>query len=189
MKDEIIGKRFNKLTPIKRIGGPRNKYLCKCDCGNTSEVCKYNIVSGITKSCGCIRGIKNIIGKKFNKLTVIREHGRDKSGRLIYLCRCDCGNETIVNRSNIMTGCTKSCGCLRRDRTKDISGNKYNLLTVIEKHSVVDNVHYYKCDCDCGTKGVIVSRKSLVSGNTKSCGCLRKKANRIKFIEENKINE
>lgn len=31
------------------------------------------------------------------------------------LCRCQCGTEKLVNRSNLVSGKTKSCGCLRRE--------------------------------------------------------------------------
>lgn len=186
MKDEMIGKKFGKLTPIERIGGHRNSYLCKCDCGNTSKVPKHSLMTGNTKSCGCLVNKIDIIEKKFGKLTVIKEYDRDHHNKLRYLCKCDCGNEKIVRKSSLLYGGTKSCGCLVN---KNIIGKKYNLLTVIEKDSVVNGVHYYKCDCDCGTKGVVIARSAITTGGTKSCGCLKKKANRIKFMEEKKANE
>lgn len=31
----------------------------------------------------------------------------------MWLCKCDCGQSTIVEASNLTTGNTKSCGCLR----------------------------------------------------------------------------
>ena len=34
-------------------------------------------------------------------------------GKSMWLCQCDCGNDTIVESSNLITGNTKSCGCLR----------------------------------------------------------------------------
>lgn len=47
-------------------------------------------------------------GKKFNKLTVIRELGYGQ-----VLCRCDCGNIKEINKGAVINGRTKSCGCLR----------------------------------------------------------------------------
>jgi len=53
----------------------------------------------------------NIVGERFTRLTVIKFE--EIRGRYSYwLCRCDCGNETIV-RGNLLTyGSIKSCGCL-----------------------------------------------------------------------------
>jgi hypothetical protein len=61
MKDEIIGKRFNKLIVVKRMkdkrystGTIKKQYLCLCDCGNykiVSSKCLYNKATG---SCGCL---------------------------------------------------------------------------------------------------------------------------------------
>lgn len=55
---------------------------------------------------------------------------------------------------------------------KDITGEKFGRLTAIER--VGKNKYNYalwKCKCDCGNE-VVVSGRSLRSGNTKSCGCL-----------------
>ena len=56
---------------------------------------------------------------------------------------------------------------------------KYGKLTVIkdvEKHIYPSGIKTRKvlCKCDCG-KNVEVIFKSLKSGNTNSCGCIRKK--------------
>ena len=55
-----------------------------------------------------------MLGKKFGKLTVIEEAGQNKNGTFEYLCRCDCGNEIIVNGSSLRRGHSKTChkkGC------------------------------------------------------------------------------
>lgn len=51
----------------------------------------------------------------------------------------------------------------------DIINKRFGLLTVVS----LDRPNYYLCKCDCG-KTNIVLRKSLMSGNTKSCGHLQK---------------
>lgn len=55
--------------------------------------------------------VKNIAGNKFGMLTVI-EKSKSINGKAYWLCKCDCGNETIVSGSNLRTGAVKSCGCL-----------------------------------------------------------------------------
>lgn len=55
MKD-LTGKRFGKLVAIERIKEKGSKWLCKCDCGKYTSVLTWNLVSGMTKSCGCGKG-------------------------------------------------------------------------------------------------------------------------------------
>ena len=56
------------------------------------------------------------IGDRFGKLVVVKYNGVRKkpSGSTVglYLCKCDCGNYTVVKTNNLTSGCTKSCGCL-----------------------------------------------------------------------------
>jgi hypothetical protein len=57
---------------------------------------------------------------------------------------------------------------------KDLTGQKFNYLTVIEHAGKNDiNKHLYLCKCDCGNTTITVG-ESIKSGNTKSCGCMRK---------------
>ena len=55
MKD-LTGKRFGKLVAIKRDEQDSSKWVCKCDCGNTTSVYMHNLTCGKAKSCGCKRG-------------------------------------------------------------------------------------------------------------------------------------
>lgn len=54
---DLTGQRFGRLTVIERVPSPvRNaKWLCKCDCGNTTAVLGTVLRSGDSKSCGCYR--------------------------------------------------------------------------------------------------------------------------------------
>lgn len=53
-------------------------------------------------------------GQRFGKLTAIHVVRKpEKSKRIFWLCRCDCGNETFVSSGNLRSGGVKSCGCLR----------------------------------------------------------------------------
>lgn len=57
----------------------------------------------------------DITGQKFGRLTVIEMAGRSKSGRVLWRCKCDCGNEKIVKGVELRKGCVCSCGCLHKD--------------------------------------------------------------------------
>lgn len=61
-----------------------------------------------------------LIGQKFGRLTVIDFHHKDKYNNLYWLCKCDCGNETVVRTGNLRTGHTVSCGCYMRERSKEL---------------------------------------------------------------------
>lgn len=52
------------------------------------------------------------VGQEFGRLTVSESVGSGKS-----LCKCSCGNEKIVRTQYLLSGNTKSCGCLKRDLT------------------------------------------------------------------------
>ena len=59
-----------------------------------------------------------MIGKKFGKLTVIEDAGRSPRRYILWKCRCECGNETIVTSNNLRSGNTKSCGCVGKAKVK-----------------------------------------------------------------------
>ena len=59
----------------------------------------------------------DLIKKKFGRLSVIKRNGLLSNGKenlKAWECICDCGNKTIVRGRDLITGNTKSCGCLFR---------------------------------------------------------------------------
>ena len=60
--------------------------------------------------------LKDLIDKKYNKLTVIGEtKQKDNFGNKLWICKCDCGNTTIISTHNLLSGHVKSCGCLHKE--------------------------------------------------------------------------
>jgi len=58
-----------------------------------------------------------IKGKQFNRLTALwKSKKKTKWGRPIWVCRCMCGNLIEVSRNSLITGNTKSCGCLNKEK-------------------------------------------------------------------------
>ena len=51
-------------------------------------------------------------GKRFGRLVVLREAGRDNDRNVLWKCLCDCGNIKVVSGRHLRTDNTKSCGCL-----------------------------------------------------------------------------
>jgi hypothetical protein len=115
------GKRFGRLTVIKRTDqkqGSSYLWLCKCDCGNELLVRTERLTTGNVKSCGCLRREtrkNDIKGKRFGRLVAVENTGRKKHGTSVWLCKCDCGNTTLVRLDDLTMGETKSCGCLHRE--------------------------------------------------------------------------
>lgn len=119
--DEVIGKTFDRLTVISCArDNKRTMCTCHCTCGNKIIVRRDSLLTGNTKSCGCLSDIdpNDLLGKTFSKLTAIFWNIRGT--HIIYSCRCKCGNETTVQRGNLLNGHTKSCGCIRRENSKKI---------------------------------------------------------------------
>ena len=58
--------------------------------------------------------VKDLTGEKYGRLTVLSLDGLNKHKRSMWSCLCDCGNETVVDISNLKYGTTFSCGCLRK---------------------------------------------------------------------------
>lgn len=48
-------------------------------------------------------------------LTVIEYVGKDKFNNALWRCKCDCGNEIDVTATDLVSGHTRSCGCLMRE--------------------------------------------------------------------------
>lgn len=59
----------------------------------------------------------DITGQRFGRLTVLSEHPKRYRTSVQWVCRCDCGSETIVVGNKLRNGHTKSCGCLQKERT------------------------------------------------------------------------
>jgi len=62
-------------------------------------------------------------------------------------------------------------------RFKDISGQQFNQLTVIEFSHWEGSATMWRCRCLCDRE-IIVRVDALSTGNTKSCGCLRARTSR-----------
>jgi hypothetical protein len=61
------------------------------------------------------KDIKDLVGQKFGRLTVLSLDHETKKGRRFWLCKCECGNEVVKDAKDILSGHVKSCGCLQRN--------------------------------------------------------------------------
>lgn len=120
---DLTGQRFGKLVVTKRDetrGGVKCYWWCVCDCGTEKSVRGTHLSSGNTKSCGCLRNIReDLTGKKFYFLTVVERAYVPGEKRTMWSCKCDCGNENvIVCTGGLKNGNNKSCGCINKNKAE-----------------------------------------------------------------------
>ena len=123
-KIDLTGWRFGKLTvlrPAENIGN-KTAWICRCDCGKEIIAKTTHLREGNTKSCGCGGACAplDLTGQRYGRLTVLRRAERI-DGKTAWVCRCDCGNETIVKTACLRGGDTTSCGCLRKGNPLGLS--------------------------------------------------------------------
>lgn len=120
LNDKLINRSFGKLNVISE--GPSTnlgvkRWICRCSCGNIILVTKYNLIHGLSKSCGCLNREHNLTGKFFGCLKVL-SRAKNKNKKKCWLCKCSCGSEIVVKANHLKTGNTKSCGCLKKRNDK-----------------------------------------------------------------------
>ncbi len=62
----------------------------------------------------------DITGERYGRLTVLSYVETRRGGKAFWLCRCDCGNESVVSSCDLRSGHTQSCGCLYRESIGNI---------------------------------------------------------------------
>lgn len=77
---------------------------------------------------------RDLTNEQFGRLTAIEETDlRDAAGNVIWKCVCDCGNEKFVYvpSRNLISGNTKSCGCLAEENMRRIGEKQIGKNTSI----------------------------------------------------------
>jgi len=185
----ISGQRFGKLVALKPTEERRHGIVlweCKCDCGNTAYVLKTSLKKGATRSCGCLHQesanrnpVRDLTGQRFGKLVVVGPTEQRKGSNVVWECKCDCGNTTFATTNVLTNGNKRSCSCLNKEYLvenviKDLTGQRFGKLVAIKPTDERKNGYVvWECKCDCGST-TYVPTSLLTSGNTSSCGCLKK---------------
>ena len=125
---DLQGRQFGDLTVIEKAetkkGGVR--WLCKCSCGEHYTALGTLLMTGKVTRCSSKAhqrnySFKDITGQRFGRLTAIAPTGdHDKSGYVIWHCRCDCGNETDVSYNVLQYSNRKSCGCQKKEHDQKL---------------------------------------------------------------------
>jgi hypothetical protein len=71
------------------------------------------ILKALKTSFGVVMGkFIDRTGQQFGKLTVLHKAKTNTRKKVLWRCRCTCGNEVSVVAGSLVTGNTKSCGCI-----------------------------------------------------------------------------
>lgn len=196
-KINLLGQHFGKLEVIEETSLRKNSSIvwkCRCDCGNTESFSTKELRNdGLIQCHSCGSNRKPIInrtqyiGKVFNGIKILEKTNKKSGGKIIYKCKCICGNIFECNITDIQSGHTKSCGCLRKKyQIGDIINNR-EILDISNKKNKNRSI-YYKCKCLlCGNVYDVLAQ---TLDNTISCGCQRSKGefNISQLLQENDIH-
>ena len=186
---DLTGQHFGRLVALRPTEERKRGYImweCRCDCGNVTRVEGSRLASGGVASCGCLRKekvakiqAKDLTGQRFGRLIALRSLDERKNGSIVWECKCDCGSITHTASQDLISGTTRSCGCLRKDKvvqspTKDLTGQRFGRLVVLRAMEKRKKGYImWECQCDCGNVvSVLTSR--LTNGAVSSCGCSQK---------------
>ena len=187
---DLTGKKFENLTVLYRAedvmkdGKKRRvKWHCRCNCGNEWDVIADNLNKRPNMTCNeCAiknrskKQRKDVVGEKFSRLTILDILWDSKPIKAV--CKCDCGNEYIGIKSDIVAGHTQSCGCLQKEmasksNTKDWTGfvSDYGIEFLKPDHIREQGQWLWKCRCGiCGSEFITLPAK-VTENVVTSCGC------------------
>lgn len=125
------------------------------NCEKKEEISNKSF-SNYCRSCrarlSCTKKSKynDLVGKKYGNLTVLSEN------KISLKCVCLCGNECSINKYKIISGHTRSCGCLYR-KYKGKSGS----ATYNSWHTMIHRCYNQKMECYkwYGARGIIVCER------------------------------
>ena len=165
-KIDIIGKKFGRLEPLYESSKDtknRQKWMCKCDCGNLVEVSKYKLLAGVKKSCGCL--YKEVLNNfKLDKFVDVKDQRfglliarypigkKDKRSETIWRCDCDCGNTFDIDIVSLRKNKYPSCGCKDSPQNKEGCFDKrrqlFKKITGLSTSILLENKELQEKLCD-----------------------------------------
>lgn len=123
----------------KRVGNNYYGIFVCSLCGKEFETRISQIVNGTCKSCGCLNNkqrqilgksnAKDLTNQRFGKLIALEPTDLRQQRKIKWKCQCDCGNIVYITSSDLLTGHTKSCGCLR-------SGGELQIQNILKQNNI-----------------------------------------------------
>lgn len=96
---------------------------------------------------------KDWTGHRFGRLTAIRNtFTKEITGNYLWEYKCDCGNTIIAKSGNVVSGHTKSCGCLLTEaitkhgmsKSNDKTYSSWRKMLCRAHHKYEEYAEYYK---------------------------------------------
>lgn len=190
IQNSEIGKKYGSMTILDVVGykkeGSNNRIfvLVGCDCGTKKEMPLYWLTGARVKTCSktCVVKSGFELGDQYGLLTIIGDEGLLEMGfrangnikRLRHVKTiCICGIERVVPLSKLKCGHYNACSKTCPTYLKDIIGNQYGKLIVIQEIERKDKERRFICKCECG-KVVEKNYNKLISRGDRYCekGCL-----------------
>lgn len=150
---DLTGQVFGEWVVVKKalsvpkydkqgqLSGTTSRWTCRCSCGVERDVITDSLRNGRSTSCGHLAQDKHhsiYKGERFGLLTVLDTYTPEK-GMARARCLCACGNSKETTVQALVGGVTKSCGCLRRQSSKQRMKKMYHAHDMVkdEQHRVV----------------------------------------------------
>ena len=119
------------------------------------------------------KAAKITIGYRVGHLTVMERTPEKHSGYSVWCCRCDCGDEILLDTRYLQQGTVTDCGCITKVKPgqRDLTGQRFGRQVCQEPTDLRGNGVgvIWRCKCDCGNECEAVSGQ-LISGYKKSYG-------------------
>lgn len=132
---DYSGQKIGHLTIIRQTNERRRNSIvweCLCDCGNTCYFSSEQLKIKKILDCGCSTNPLRRIGEKYGKLTIkklVPAPETTTTRGYFYLCECECGNECVVNSSDLINGKQISCGCVK-------SIGEFNIIQCLKNNNI-----------------------------------------------------
>src|SRR5437899_11729827 len=72
-----------------------------------------------------------LVSQRFGRLVAVSFAAISKDRATQWKCRCDCGTEKVIRGSSLVSGVTRSCGCLGRE-TQHVAVTKHGMTRTPE---------------------------------------------------------
>jgi len=118
----------------------------------------------VEKNISDMRGtVKDLTGQKFGRLIAISPTDKRQNNSVMWRCKCSCGKECLVKSGSLRSGNTKSCGCLQKERIREIMTTHgmrktriYSIWSAMTQRCENPNNPYYG---DYGGRGIKVCER------------------------------
>lgn len=110
--EDLTGQRFGRLVALRKyeIPSKTTRWVCQCDCGNTTRSFKTALKNGVSQSCGCLRSELSSARAKTGNIR--RSHGMTGSPEYGIWCtmRNRCEDPAVEKYSQYGGRGIKVCG-------------------------------------------------------------------------------